>query len=300
MNVTDRLETMSIFVRVVDEGSLTAGARALSMPIATVSRRISELENNIGAELLLRSPRGLTLTDTGQVYIAACRRIIEEVAEAELNARGEFTTPRGTLTMTAPIVFGRLHVLPVVTAFLRAFPEVDIRLELTDRPVNLNEEHLDLAVRIGPLSDSMFIARKVGEVRQIICASPSYLANHKTPEGPDDLAQMDAITFESLMSPSNWQFGSEWPQKVMPIRSRLIVNTAEAAIDAAVDGLGFTRVLSYQAAEAIKAGRLIPILQEFEPIPWPVHLLYEPRVLIPQKLRAFLDFAAPRIVTSMA
>ena len=298
--MTDRLETMSIFVRVVDEGSLTAGARALSMPIATVSRRVSELEDKLGAELLLRSPRGLTLTDTGQTYVAACRRILEEVAEAERNASGEFTAPRGTLTMTAPIVFGRLHVLPAVTAFLRAFPDVDIRLELTDRPVNLHEEHLDLAVRIGPLSDSMFIARKVGEVRRVVCASPSYLETHKMPETPGDLARMDAISFQNLVWPTNWQFGSEGPQKAMPMRSRLIVNTAEAAIDAAIDGLGFTRVLSYQVAAPIKAGKLVPLLQDFEPAPWPVHLLYEPRTLIPQKLRAFLDFAASRITASMA
>ncbi|MAY87596.1 MAG: LysR family transcriptional regulator [Pseudooceanicola sp.] len=298
--MTDRLETMSIFVRVVDEGSLTAGARALAMPMATVSRRISELEDKLGAELLLRSPRGLTLTDTGQTYVADCRRILEEVAEAERNASGEFTAPRGTLTMTAPIVFGRLHVLPVVSAFLRTFPDVDIRLELTDRSVNLHEEHLDLAVRIGPLLDSMFIARKVGEVRRIICASPSYLEKHETPKTPGDLAQLDAITFQRLMSPQNWRSGTEPPQKAMPMRSRLIVNTAEAAIDAAIDGLGVTRVLSYQAAQAIKAGRLVPLLQDFEPAPWPVHLLYEPRALIPQKLRAFLDFAAPRIATGMA
>tara|TARA_R110000751_G_scaffold92129_1_gene180458 strand:- start:1271 stop:2167 length:897 start_codon:yes stop_codon:yes gene_type:complete len=298
--MTDRLETMSIFVSVVDEGSLTAGARALAMPIATVSRRISELEDKLGAELLLRSPRGLTLTDTGQTYIAACRRILEEVAEAERNASGEFTAPRGTLTMTAPIVFGRLHVLPVVTAFLKGFPDIDIRLELTDRPVNLHEEHLDLAVRIGPLSDSVFIARKVGDVRRIICASPAYLAKHDPPKNPGDLAKLDAITFQSLLPPQNWQFDSEQPQKIMPMRARLIVNTAEAAIDAAIDGLGFTRVLSYQAAEAIKAGKLVPLLQEFEPAAWPVHLLYEPRALIPQKLRAFLDFAVPRIGTGFA
>ncbi|NIZ14021.1 LysR family transcriptional regulator [Phaeobacter sp. HF9A] len=297
--MTDRLEAMSIFVRVVDEGSLTAGARALTMPIATVSRRISELEDKLGAELLLRSPRGLTLTDTGQTYLAACRRILEEVAEAERNASGEFTAPRGTLTMTAPIVFGRLHVLPVVSAFLRAYPEVDVRLELTDRPVNLHEEHLDLALRIGPLSDSLFIARKLGEVHRIVCASPDYLAQHHTPERPGDLAQLDAITFQSLMSPSNWQFVSERGEKAPSMRSRLVVNTAEAAIDAAVDGLGVTRVLSYQAAAAIKSGRLLRLLQAFEPAPWPVHLMYEPRALIPQKLRAFLDFAAPRITASM-
>ncbi|CUH65247.1 D-malate degradation protein R [Thalassovita gelatinovora] len=297
--MTDRLETMSIFVRVVDEGSLTAGARALRMPIATVSRRISELEDKLRAELLLRSPRGLTLTDTGRTYVAACRRILEEVSEAERNASGEFIAPRGTLTMTAPIVFGRLHVLPTVNAFLRAYPDVDVQIELTDRTMNLHEEHLDLAVRIGPLADSAFIARKVGEVRQIVCASPSYLGEHGTPKVPSDLAKLDGITFQNLMSPQNWRFGSGRHEITVPVRSRLIVNAAEAAIDAAIDGLGFTRVLSYQAAAAIRAGRLVPLLQDFEPEPWPVHLLYEPRALIPQKLRAFLDFAAPRIADGM-
>lgn len=298
--MTDRLGTMAIFVRVVEEGSLTAGARALRMPIATVSRRISELEEKLGAELLLRSPRGLTLTDTGRSYVAACRRILEDVSEAERNASGEFTAPRGTLTMTAPIVFGRLHVLPSVTAFLRAFPDVDVRLELTDRPVNLREEHLDLAVRIGPLADSMFIARKVGEVRRIVCASPSYLKDREMPQVPGDLETLDGITFQSLMSPQTWRFGSGRHEKTVSVHSRLIVNTAEAAIDAAIGGLGFTRVLSYQAAAAIRAGRLLPLLEAFEPEPWPVHLVYEPRALIPQKLRAFLDFAAPRISAGMA
>lgn len=298
--MTDRFETMSIFVRVVEEGSLSAGARALGMPIATVSRRIAELEDKLGAELLLRSPRGLTLTDTGQTYVAACRRILEEVAEAERNASGEFTAPRGVLTMTAPIVFGRLHVLPAVTAFLRAFPDVDVRLELTDRPVNLHEEHLDLAVRIGPLADSMFIARRVGEVRRIVCASPGYLDQRGRPETPADLAKLDGISFLGLTSPQDWRFGAGRQERTVPVHSRLVVNTAEAAIDAAVDGLGFTRVLSYQAAAEIKAGRLEVLLQEFEPEPWPVHLMYEPRALIPQKLRAFLDFSAPRIAAGMA
>ena len=298
--MTDRLETMSILIRVVDAGSLTAGAQALRMPIATVSRRISELESKLGAELLLRSPRGLTLTGPGQTYLAACRRILEEVSEAERTASGEFTTPRGVLTMTAPLVFGRLHVLPAVNAFLRGFPDVVVRLELTDRPINLLEEHLDLAVRIGPLSDSVIIARKVGEVSQIVCASPYYLEEHGTPGVPGDLKHLDAITFQHLMSPQDWRFGSGRHAKRVPVHSRLIVNTAEAAIDGAIDGLGFTRVLSYQAAAAIKDGRLVRLLQEFEPDPWPVHFLYEPRALIPRKLRAFLNFAAPRVAAEIA
>ena len=236
----DRFETMSILVRVVDEGSLTAGARALRMPIATVSRRISDLEEILGTELLLRSPRGLSLTDTGTAYLAACRRILEDLAEAERSASGEFTAPRGTLTMTAPIVFGRSHVLPSITAFLRAYPEVDVGLELTDRPVNLRDEHLDMAVRIGPLADSALIARKVGNVRSVVCASPAYLEEYGTPEMPGDLSAHHCITFQNLMAPQTWAFGAGRRERTVPIHSRLSVNTAEAAIDAAEAGLGFT------------------------------------------------------------
>ena len=296
----DRFDTMTILVRVVDEGSLSAGARALRMPIATVSRRISELENRLGCELLLRSPRGLALTDTGTAYVAACRRILEDVAEAERGASGEFTAPRGTLTLTAPIVFGRLHVLPAITAFLRAYPEVDVRLELTDHPVGLHEERLDMAVRIGPLADSALIARKAGEVRSVVCASPDYLAERGTPVLPDDLSAHDCITFQRLMAPRNWTFGTGRRARTVPIHSRLAVNTAEAAIDAAEAGLGFTRVLSYQVAEAVRAGRLAIVLRGWEPDPWPVHLIYEPRALVPQKLRAFIDFAAPRLAAALA
>ncbi len=293
--MADRFDAMSIFVRVVDAGSLTAGARGLRMPVATVSRRISQLEDHLGAELLLRSPRGLSLTDTGKTYLAACRRILEDVSEVERIAKGEFTTVRGVLTMTAPVVFGRLHVLPVVNAFLKEHPDVDVHLELTDRPVNLHEEHLDLALRIGPLVDSALIARKVGEVRRIVCASPSYLQKRSLPENPQDLRDHDVITFQNLMSPQDWRFRDAQSQDIVKVHSRLVVNTAEAAIAAAVDGIGITRVLSYQAAAAIKDGRLRPFLQDFEPPAWPVHMLYEPRTVLPQKLRAFLDFAAPVI-----
>lgn len=296
----DRFDTMSILVRVVDEGSLTAGARALRMPIATVSRRIADLEDRLGTQLLLRSPRGLSLTAAGRDYLAACRQILDDVGEAERRASGEFSAPRGTLTMTAPIVFGRLHVLPAVVAFLRAYPEVDVGLELTDRPVNLHDEHLDMAVRIGPLSDSTLIARKVGEVCYVVCVSPSYLEAHGRPTAPDDLSAQECITFQSLMAPKYWAFGGGRHERIVPIHSRLSVNTAEAAIDAAEAGLGYTRVLSYQVADAIRAGRLVTVLEAWEPEPWPVSLIYEPRTMIPQKLRAFIDFTVPRISSVLA
>ncbi|MGR2739978.1 LysR family transcriptional regulator [Billgrantia sp. Q4P2] len=295
----DRLQTMAMLLRVVDEGSITAGARALRMPIATVSRRISELEADLNAELVLRSPRGLTLTEAGTAYVAACRRILEEVAEAERGASGEFSAPRGTLTLTAPIVFGRLYVLPVVTAFLQCHPEVNIQLQLTDRPMSIGEEHIDMAVRIGPLPDSGLIARKVGEVRQVVCASRAYLDEHGRPSTPSDLEGASCITFDQLLATQAWRFEAEGKSLRIPVHARLTVNTAEAALDAAEAGLGFTRVLSYQAAPRIQAGRLETVLQAWEPTPWPIHLVYERRPLLPQKLRAFIDFAVPRIAQSV-
>lgn len=291
----DRLQTMAMLVRAVDEGSITSGARALGVPIATVSRRISELEAELNAELVQRSPRGLALTDAGTAYVAACRRILEEVAEAERSASGEFSAPRGTLTLTAPIVFGRLHVLPVVTDFLQSHPEVNIRLHLTDHLLSLGEEHIDMAVRIGPLPDSGLIARRVGDVRHIVCASRAYLDKHGRPERPEDLEGAPCINLDQFLAVQIWSFEAEGKSLRVPVHNRLTVNTAEAALDAAESGLGFTRVLSYQAAPAIEAGRLETVLQSWEPEPWPIHLVYERRALFPQKLRAFIDFAAPRI-----
>lgn len=298
--MTDRLQSMSILLTVVDAGSLSAGARALRMPLATVSRKVAELESELGAELVLRSARGLALTDTGAAYLEAARRILEDVAEAERAASGEFSTPKGTLAVTAPIVFGRLHVLPVVVEFLKSHPEVDVRLEQTDRPVSLHEENFDLAVRIGSLPDSSLIARQLGFVRQVVCASPDYLARRGMPQSPDDLKDHHCITFGNLMSPLHWRFGEGRSQTDVPVRSRLVVNTAEAAIAAAEAGLGMTRVLSYQIAEALHQGRLVTALASFEPEPWPVSFVYPRRGLAPQKLRAFLAFAAPRISRVLA
>jgi DNA-binding transcriptional LysR family regulator len=291
----DRLKTMAILVTVVDKGSISSGAKALGMPVATVSRRISELEADLKAELVLRSPRGLTLTDTGVAYVAACRRILDNVAEIERGASGEFSAPRGTLTLTAPIVFGRMHVLPVVTEFLKCYPDINVRLQLIDRPVSLSEEHIDMAVRIGPLPDSGLIARKVGEVRRIVCASRSYLETHGEPKAPNDLEGASCIVFDQFLADHAWSFEADGKTLRIPVNARLHVNTGEAALDAAEAGLGITRVLSYQAAPGIKAGHLEAILQRWEPAPLPVQFVYEQRALIPQKLRAFIDFAAPRI-----
>jgi DNA-binding transcriptional LysR family regulator len=294
----DRLESMTTLLAAVEAGSLSAASRRLGMPLATVSRKVSELEAHLRTRLLNRTSRRLTLTDAGRSYVEACKRILEDIGEAERAATGEYIAPRGDLAITAPIVFGRLHVLPVAIEFLKSYPDVDIRVALADRPFNLQEDDVDLAVRIGDLPDSSLIATRVGSIRQVLCGSPAYFAERGTPKAPDDLTRHDCITFDGLMSPRTWKF--EAGKSAVAIHSRLTVNTAEAAIDAAIAGVGVTRVLSYQVAEARRAGLLALALRKFEPAPWPVSLVYAGQGLLPQKLRAFLDFAVPRLKARLA
>ena len=295
----DRLESMSVFIAVVEAGSLSAAGRTLRMPLPTVSRKVSELESHIKARLLNRSTRQLTLTDAGRSYLAACKRILEDVGEAERSASGEYSAPRGELIITAPVVFGRRHVVPTVAEFLKAYPEVDARLVLSDRSLNLLEDHVDLAVRIGEPPDSSLVATRVGTVRNVVCASPAYLAEHGTPRNPTELVKHDCLTFSGLMSPDNWTFTINGAAVSVPVHSRLIVNTAEAAIDAAIAGAGLTRVLSYQIEEAINSGALVIALRKFEPASIPINLMYTGQRLLPLKLRAFLDFAMPRLRTRL-
>jgi DNA-binding transcriptional LysR family regulator len=296
----DRLDSMAILIAVAEAGSLSAASRRLGTPLATVSRKISDLERRLGTRLLTRSSRKVALTEVGRSFLAASKRILGEVEEAERVASGEYTAPRGDLIITAPVVFGRLHVLPVVIDFLKSYPEIDVRLKLVDRIINLVEEHVDLAVRIGALPDSSLLATRVGAIRRVVCASPSYLAARGTPNVPSELSAHDCITFETMTEPTSWRFAIKGADEPVPIHSRLTVNTAEAAVDAAVAGLGLARVLSYQAAAALRAGTLVVVLSSFELAPWPVSLVYGGASLLPLKLRAFLDFAAPRLKTRIA
>lgn len=291
----DRLEAMSVLLAVVDAGSLSAASRRLGAPLATVSRKVLELEAHLETRLLIRSSRRVTLTDAGQSYVAACRRILDDVGEAERAAAGEYSAPTGDLLITAPIVFGRLHVLPIVADFLMAYPEIGVRLMLADRVVNLMEEQIDIALRIGELPDSSLVATRVGAIRRVVCASPGYLAARGTPKRPHELPAHDCITFEGLMSPLEWTFRIDKTDKPVAIRSRLVVNTAEAAIDAAIAGLGVTRVLSYQVEAARRTGQLALMLEAFESPPSPINLVHAGQGLLPLKTRAFLDFAAQRL-----
>jgi len=298
--MSDRLDAMRVFLAVAEAGGFSPASRQLGMPLATVSRRVSDLEAYLKTSLLQRAGRGMVLTEPGQAYAAACRRILDDLSEAERAAAGEFTAPKGSLVITAPIVFGRLHVLPVIAAFLKSHAEVDVRLVQSDALVDLPEGHVDLAVRIGKLPDSLMVARSVGSIRRVVCASADYLARRGTPQEPEDLAGHDCISFENLMSARSWTFGSGTSAHTVAVRSRLIVNTAEAAIDAAAAGLGLTRVLSYQVRRAVGEARLAVVLGAWEDEPWPVSLVYPARGLVPQKVRAFVDFAAPLLKARLA
>lgn len=291
----NRLESMHVLLEVVDAGSLSAAGRKLGMPLATVSRKISQLETQLKARLLIRSTRQLTLTDAGRDYVAASRGILNDVYEAERAVSGEYSAPRGDLVITAPVVFGRLHVLPMICEFLQVYPDVNVRLMLGDRMVNLVEDRVDLALRIGELPDSGLIASGLGSIRRVVCASPVYLAEHGEPRHPRDLREHQCISFESLTAAATWRFKVDAILLAVPIQSRLVVTSAEAAIDAAICGLGVTCVLSYQAESALRAHKLQLLLQPFEPAPVRVSFLYSDQGRLPLKLRALLDFAVPRL-----
>lgn len=291
----DRLDAMGVLLAVIDSGSLSAASRQLKMPLATVSRKVSELEAHLGAQLITRTNRKILLTETGRSYVEAAKEILARVEEAERVAAGEYSAVKGDLTISAPIVFGRLHVLPVVVDFLKAHPEIDMRLALGDRFANLVDDHIDLALRIGNLPDSNLVATRLGSVRRVVYASPGYVAQHGAPGHPNELVDHDCITFENVTAAHVWRFLDDGRELAAPIRSRLIVNTAESAVDAAISGLGLTRVLSYQVARPVSEGLLVPLLEAFEHPPLPVQLVYLPQGLVPMKLRAFVDFAVPRL-----
>jgi DNA-binding transcriptional LysR family regulator len=298
----DRLEAMSLFVAVAEAGSLSAASRKLRIPLPTVSRKISELEAHLNTRLLTRSTRKLALTDSGAAYVAAARRILGEVSEAERAASGEHAAPRGDLVITAPVVFGRLHVLPVIAEFLAEWPEINVRLVLADRNLHLIDDHIDIAVRIGALADSALIATQVGAVRSVVCGSPAYFAAHGVPRRPADLATLTSVTFDTLSSSQHWIIHDSKSKREIraPVRARLSVNTAEAAIDGAALGLGVTRVLSYQVAQAVLDGRIQIVLSQYEPAPSPVSLIHAGHELTPLKVRMLLDFAAPRLRARLA
>jgi DNA-binding transcriptional LysR family regulator len=284
----DRIEDIEVFVEVAGQASFSAAARRLNRSAAAVTRAVADVEARLGVRLLNRTTRAVSLTDAGQRFLGGARRVLADLVEIEQAAAGQGLAPRGELAITAPILFGRLHVLPIVTMFLQDYPDVSARLMLLDRPVDLVEEGLDVAIRIGALPDSSAIATRLGQLRRVMVASPAYLERRGTPATLGDIAAHDIVVFGGL---GRWEF-SEGPVRFAP---RLSVTTAEAAIDAAVAGLGITRVLSYQAVHALKRGTVVQVLARFGAEETPVHLLYPGGAHPPPKLRAFVDFAVPRL-----
>jgi DNA-binding transcriptional LysR family regulator len=294
----DRLECMDAFVASVDHGSLSRAAHARGRSIAAISRAITSLEERLGTTLLIRTTRMLRLTDAGDRYLAVCRRVLAELAAAEQRAGSVIEAPQGVLTVTAPLMFGALHVRPVVDAFLGAYPAVRVRLLLLDRVVNLLDEGIDAAIRIAHLPDSALVAANVGVTRRVLCASPAYLARYGTPSEPRALAEHRCISFTGLTPSETWTFGPG-PEggraKQVKVEPVLSVNTADAAIASALEGQGVTCALSYQVAAPLRSGALTALLTAYEPDPLPVHLVSAARAATSAKLRAFLALATPAL-----
>jgi DNA-binding transcriptional LysR family regulator len=291
----DRLEGMAALVSVAKAGGFSAASRETGIPLATLSRRVADLEVELGVPLLRRSTRQIALTETAQSYFQACQRILDEIRDAEENLKGEYRMPKGDLTLTAPMGFGRLHLQPVVTEFLRAYPTINLRLILADRMVDFIEEPIDLALRIAELADSALIARSVGNIRMMVSASPEYLERCGTPTHPADLAQHDCIAWSALGPLNTWWFREANTDRTFPIRTRFSTSSAESAIDAALNGLGLVQTASYQAERGVREGGLKILLKDFECAPTPVSLVHAGNRSVPLKLRAFLDFAVPRL-----
>lgn len=296
----DRFEAMSVLLAVIDAGSLSAGARQLRAPLATVSRKVAELERHLGTRLVVRTSRGLSLTDAGRAYVAASRRILGQLEEAEREATGEYRAARGALHITAPIAFGHLYLMPIALGFLAAQPEITLRFMLTDQRINLIDEHVDVALRIGHLADSALIATRIGGVRRVVCASPAYLARRGMPHLPEDLAHHDGISFQGFATAPESRYRGDSAAFAVEPRQRLAVNTTDAAIQAALADLGIIRVLSYQVEDELRSGRLQVLLEDFAPEPLPVNLIYPKTELLPLKVRCFVDWTVPRLRAAMA
>lgn len=298
----DRIDAMRVFVAALDEGSLAGAGRRLGRSPAAVSRAISFLEGHVGVPLLHRTTRSIRLSEAGERYAAACRRVLTDLEEADMLAAGERSAPRGTLAVTAPVMSGEEVLRPVLDGFLDAFPEVSARLDLLDRPVNLIDEGIDVALRIAHLPDSSMVAVHIGEVRRVVAAAPRYLAAHPPIRTPADLTGHRIVTVP-LGGIDSWSFppaGRSGLPRAVSFAPRLVVNSVRAAVASAAEGRGIVRLFSYHVAEKVRAGELAIILEADEPPPLPVHLITPERRLSVPKVRAFVDFAIPRLRAAFA
>jgi DNA-binding transcriptional LysR family regulator len=284
----DRFETLTAFVAVADQRGFAAAGRALGTAPSAITRAVAALERHLGVTLFHRSTRAVSLTDDGAAFLDRARRILAELREAEQIVMGGRSAPRGQLVVTAPVMFGRLHVLPVISALLEEHDGLNARMMLLDRNVRIVEEGIDVAVRIGALADSALRAVAIGSVRQTIVASPAYLARSGVPATPADLSDHHCITGSGPRVGTTWLFGRIGDAQVQ-VAPRLVVNTVDATIAAAEAGVGLANLLSYQSTQAIKAGRLVPVLEEYAPAPMPVSLLYDAGRAAMPAVRAFIE-----------
>ena len=291
----DRFHEMQVFLAVAEEEGFAAAARRLNTSPPSVTRAIAAMEQRIGTQLLARTTRSLHLTEAGQRYLEDCRRILAELDEAEEAAAGSYSIPGGQLTVTAPVLFGELYVAPVLGDYLDRFPLVSINALLVDRVVNMTDEGVDVAVRIGHLQQSGQQAIKVGEVRRVVCASPAYLDQHGRPQRPEQLREAKLVTSSSSQLVSEWTFIDAGQPLKVPIEPRLVVTANNAAINLACLGWGMTRVLSYQVAAAVAAGELELVLEDFEPAPLPIHVVFQQNGRVPAKVNTFVDFLSQRL-----
>jgi len=286
----DKLAAMQTFTAIVEHGSLTAAANSLGKAGPTIVRSLALLEEELGVRLLNRTTRRMSLTEEGRVYLERCRQILSDVDEAEeaLSSRGAL--PRGTIRVTAPVLFGQLRVAPAITRFLREYAEVKIELLLLDRVVDMVEEGIDVGIRIAPLEDSSMIASRVGEVRRVVCASPKLLRRVGMPSDPRDLAKHPCVNFQGLSSTPVWRFDQGRKKTSVPIDGPLSTNQAAVAVEACVEGLGFGRFLSYQIEALVEEKKLRVVLSNFEPPPIPIHVVFAHARLMTPRIRAFVDW----------
>nr|WP_057925926.1 LysR family transcriptional regulator [Burkholderia ambifaria] len=286
----DKLREMEVFVAVVDRGSFTAASEKLGLSTAAVSRAVHSLETRIGTQLLARTTRSVRATDAGTTYADACRKVLDVIADAEVNIAADHENPVGTLTVSAPVLFGQRFIAPLVNAFVLRYPDVDVNAVYVDRTTRLLEEGVDIAIRIGHLGDSSIFALPLGVVRRRTYAAPAYLAAHGEPAHPRDLIRHDCVSCTGVSLPLEWVFYDNGLRVPVRLRPRMIVDLVPAAVLAAVDSVGMTQLLSYQAAPEVRDGRLRPVLTAFEPEPIPVSLLHVERRGASGKVRAFVDF----------
>ena len=291
----DRFQLMSVFVAVAEEEGFAAGARRLGMSPPAVSRAVAMLEERLGVKLLDRTTRYVRVTDAGVRYLEEARRILADVEAAEESVAGGNAEPRGQLTVTAPVLFGRMFVMPGIVDYLSRYPKTEVSAVLLDRSVNLLEEGIDVGVRIGELADSTMRALRVGRVRIVLCASPDYLNRQGTPRTPQDLPEHSTIASSAGSGAIHWRFDTGNGVRPVRVRPRLTVTTNDAAIEAAVRGFGITRLLSYQVAPLLAARKLMLLLEKFEPAPWPVHIVHREGRYASAKVRAFVDLMAERL-----